>query len=387
MCSTKIVPFAAMLLAAALAAPAFAEDAPQGTATLTVVHKFGPGEGLSPYGGVLVTPDGTIYGTTRSGSRHGRGLVYKLTPGGFFKVLHAFGDVDPDGSAPVARPTLGPDGMLYGTTEFGTGNATAFGTVWRVATDGSRYEVLHAFPNGVGKPESAPYAELALANDGRLYGTTIGGGDSPACSNAVGCGVVFSIGTDGSYQLVHSFSDVEGTPFDSGVVQMHDGRLAGVNNQGGVVSDPCGAAGCGTVYAMTLDGQTTVLHAFTGADGRDPLGTPVVGADGTLHGVTRYGGQRHFGVEWHLDTEGGFAVDATFNCSQDACRPNVGLSPAPGRYGSTDARRGSAIVDHNAHVIYPGLTASGPLAQGPDGALYGTSLVVGPSEIFRLQPN
>ncbi|MGB7438829.1 MAG: choice-of-anchor tandem repeat GloVer-containing protein [Candidatus Acidiferrum sp.] len=61
---------------------------------------------------------GNVYGTTAGGGASGYGVVFKLDPLGNETVLHGFTGGD-DGASPYAGVVLGPDGNLYGTTPFG----------------------------------------------------------------------------------------------------------------------------------------------------------------------------------------------------------------------------------------------------------------------------
>jgi uncharacterized repeat protein (TIGR03803 family) len=61
---------------------------------------------------------GNLYGTTAGGGASGNGVVFKLDPSGNESVLHRFTG-GADGSNPYAGVVLGPNGSLYGTTPFG----------------------------------------------------------------------------------------------------------------------------------------------------------------------------------------------------------------------------------------------------------------------------
>lgn len=85
-------------------------------------------DGLVPYGGLTQSPSGTLYGTTQAGGEtngcpNGCGLVYQLTPAPPGGVWYG-GPVckftsSADGEAPYAGVILAPDGGLYGTTQYG----------------------------------------------------------------------------------------------------------------------------------------------------------------------------------------------------------------------------------------------------------------------------
>jgi uncharacterized repeat protein (TIGR03803 family) len=80
------------------------------------------------------------------------------------------------------------DGVLYGTTENG---GTFNGTIFKLNTDGSGYEVVHDFDLNV-KPDDGylPVADLWQGNDGALYGTTSRGGTNDPGN---GTGVIFRL--------------------------------------------------------------------------------------------------------------------------------------------------------------------------------------------------
>jgi hypothetical protein len=70
-----------------------------------------------------------------------------------------------------------------------------------------------------------------------------------------------------------------------------DGTIYGVTPFGGGTG--CGGDGCGVLFMLTppvVDGGAwteTILHIFTGgSDGLEPQFAPVIGSNGTLYGVT-----------------------------------------------------------------------------------------------------
>ena len=65
------------------------------------------------------------------------GALYQVTPAGAFNILHAFSGSD--GNEPEGGLVLGPDGKLYGTTNSG-GTSGAYG--YRVFRDDHR-DVCH----------------------------------------------------------------------------------------------------------------------------------------------------------------------------------------------------------------------------------------------------
>jgi uncharacterized repeat protein (TIGR03803 family) len=127
---------------------------------------------------------GNFYGTTHFGGSANLGTVFKMTPQYVISILHSFGQ-GKDGSSPDAAVVFGPNGNLYGTTDYG-GTANR-GTIFELAPDGSSYSILHNFNDGsVSNDGIFPMAPVVVGSDNNLYGTTSEGGSA-------GFGVVFRI--------------------------------------------------------------------------------------------------------------------------------------------------------------------------------------------------
>src|SRR5438093_4987108 len=85
--------------------------------------------------------------------------------------IYSFGQRDPQGGRdPVNAPILGMDGKLYGTTS--GGGAFGKGVVYRFQPNDSSYLVLRHFVGGTdgGFPVGSAFVQ---ANDGRLYGLAV----------------------------------------------------------------------------------------------------------------------------------------------------------------------------------------------------------------------
>ena len=146
----------------------------------TVLYSFGAkGSGATPQGLTLLS-DGNYYGTTASGGANNLGTVYKMTPAGEQTVLYSFAAAA-DGQTPVAGLSNDSDGNLYGVTYYG--GTDNFGTIFRIAPDGSGYATVHSFAGGA---TDGQYPGMKLRNvaDGSLYGSTGSGG-------ADGLGTIF----------------------------------------------------------------------------------------------------------------------------------------------------------------------------------------------------
>ena len=258
-----------------------------------VLHSFADdGDGYFPFAG-LTSVDGTLYGTTGNGGAYNSGIggtVFSITTGGTEKVLHSFGS-GTDGRGPTAG-LINVKGTLYGTT--GAGGAYNAGTVFSITTGGTE-KVLHSFTGGADgdDPESG-----LIEVGGKLYGTTNGGGTHNK-------GTVFSITTRGRERVLHSFraNGTDGELPEAGLTDV-GGTLYGTTIAGG--SNKCANGyGCGTVFSITTNGTEKVLHSFGKRnDGWYPA-AGVLDVKGTLYGTTAAGGSTENGGTVFSITTGG----------------------------------------------------------------------------------
>lgn len=220
-----------------------------------VIHRFkGGADGAVPEAG-LIEYKGTFYGTTESGGTSDMGTVYELRRSGRIyneRTVYSFAGGS-DGRSPVAGLTE-LHGALYGTTANGGGNGCDYGwgcgIVFKLTPRASGYTetVVHRF---TGSPDgSGPFAGLTELH-GRLYGTTIAGGDT-SCYKNEGCGTVFELTPSGSgyiERILHRFNGTtQGYRPIAGLTAMND-LLYGTTPNGGDLE--CGAGyGCGTVFSI-----------------------------------------------------------------------------------------------------------------------------------------
>jgi uncharacterized repeat protein (TIGR03803 family) len=136
---------------------------------ITPLVSFNYTNGGIPIAGLVQDTDGTFYGTTYYGGANGAGSVFKMAADGTLTSLYSFSG-DTDGSNAYGGLLLSSDGNLYGTTE--SGGAYGFGTVFRVSPDGTLVTLAHFD----GYQGANPEGTLAQGTDGNLYGTTAYGG-------------------------------------------------------------------------------------------------------------------------------------------------------------------------------------------------------------------
>lgn len=146
-------------------------------------------DGSRPYSPVVQATNGNFYGTTSAGgSTYDKaGTIFELTPTGVLSTLHTFCVQSPcsDGEFPVGGLVQGTDGNLYGVAPYG--GVRDQGVIFRITTGGA-FTVLHNFDGSDGQ---FPDGGLMQATNGLFYGTTTVGGSAGGCLGE-GCGTVFS---------------------------------------------------------------------------------------------------------------------------------------------------------------------------------------------------
>jgi uncharacterized repeat protein (TIGR03803 family) len=209
----------------------------------TTVHEFSLSEGAFPNASLIQARDGLLYGTTVGGGPSGRGTIFSMDPSGAsFSVVHAFGPTE--GLSPLSALLEASDGHLYGTTSQGGGpgcGGDGCGTTFRIDLGGANFLQLHAFNEPF--DGSFPRAPLIQARDGLFYGTTPLGASVVGCER-VGCGTIFSMNAAGAITILHAFSGADGHAA-TGIIQGVDDAFYGTTMGGG-------SADQGVVYRLTI---------------------------------------------------------------------------------------------------------------------------------------
>src|SRR5215472_16632340 len=203
--------------------------------TLTTLHSFNGGDGLSPEATLVQGSDGNFYGTTPLGGAQAKGTVFKIDAAGTLTTLHSFSGFPGDGATPVGGLVQGSNGNFYGTTV--SGGAFFQGTIFQMTSSGA-ITVLHSFNSFFGEG-AVPVAGLVQGNDGNFYGSTALGGTRFQ-------GTVFKIDAAGNFSTLHSFSGSpgEGANPVADLVQGSDGNFYGTTPSGGAQFQ-------GTVFRIT----------------------------------------------------------------------------------------------------------------------------------------
>jgi uncharacterized repeat protein (TIGR03803 family) len=294
--------------------------------TFNVIHTFtGGGDGASPDAGLTMDQAGDLYGTTTGGDPGGQGPsgVFKLSNKGsgwvltpIYTFVNGSGGIDPQ-----AGVVLGPDGSLYGTTAYGGFAPPAFrggctygcGTVFNLKPPETACatglcpwseSVPHIFMGGSDGAYPVAAGGFIFDQAGNLYGTS-GNGGMPGACDGFGCGTVFKLSPSGSgwtESILYRFTggnDGSG-PF-AGLIFDQAGNLYGTTVGGG--------QGSGTVFMLSPSGSgwtESVLYSFSGgADGAQPFAGLIFDSSGNLYGATAFGGEGGAGTIFKMTPSNG----------------------------------------------------------------------------------
>jgi uncharacterized repeat protein (TIGR03803 family) len=249
----------------------------------TVLHGFtGGADGDGPVSGLTLGADGALYGVTSFGGNTscsygysgipGCGVVFKLDTNGQFMVLHTFA-AESDGAGPVTAPLFDSAGNLYGTTAFGGDGFCQCGLVFKLDNTGNE-TVLYRFkgwPDGGG-----PVGNLIQDAAGTIYGPTVGGGHHLTCN----CGTVFQLESTNQETVLHSFTVNDSAP----IALMQNSSQNFYGTSAAFQFDP------GIVFSLGTNGTYNVIYRFTGgSDGLFPISLMQYDP-ATFVGVTESGG-------------------------------------------------------------------------------------------------
>lgn len=326
-----------LVLAVELGLPASAQ-----TAKLNVLHSFGASDdGTEPNGPLVLDSSGNLYGVTFGGpGEYGNGLVFELTPqnDGTWQetILHSFSAGD-DGGFPWGALLLSSSGDLYGTME---GDLSyAVGGVFELSPGLSGWSntVIYANSAGPGLLTSTPgtlygkigpgdyfglgaIGELSPGSGGWTYTQLYSFTCQPTCADGYG---------PPAPPIWDSQGDMWGTMFNGGI-----GEPACANDPGG----------CGVIYVMTPNGDGTwsyhVAHRFASSPlgGEGPDAGLTSDAAGNFYGDTEGGGTHGYGIIFRFSvTDGKLKGSAIYNFSgcSTGCYPEgtLAIDKAGNLYG------------------------------------------------------
>ncbi len=269
---------------------------------------------------------------------------------------------------------------LFGTTS--QGGASFDGTLYSMNVDGTGFTKIHDFDSIGGKH---PHGVLVQLPNGRLAGLTAHGG-------SFGKGVLYTINNDGSdYSVIKNF--IDSWP-STGILLASDNMLYGATAST--------QANGGKVFRISPDGTGySELATFDplGFDSQDLLSPLIELPDGRLAGTSFYG--NNWGYVYQLAKDGsGFSIMHNFTFEEGGAPRSIMLA-SDGRLYVTASSGGDTSVfaggygsivsmktdGTDVQEVFSWTNAPGglgkyphtPLTEGPDGKLYGTTIWNGES--------
>lgn len=240
----------------------------------------------------------TLYGVLNLDSNLDVGCVFSLVPNGAkpaaYKELHAFGGQEATGDANNSHGQPVQIGDFLYDTGF-AGGKFGNGVVFRFSLKTHKDEVLHSFDELASG--GSPPTGLGADSVGDLFGVANEG--DTRCGD-LGCGLVFEMVLDRktgkySYHILHKFSQFNDGNTPLGAPVVFNRVVYGTTSAGGKY-------GNGTVYELTVvNGKWhyTVIHQFTGKKDGAASQSSLTVHDGKLYGTTRFGG-KSFGVVFEM---------------------------------------------------------------------------------------
>jgi uncharacterized repeat protein (TIGR03803 family) len=266
-----------------------------------LLHNFVGGvNGGEPSSPLIMDRSGNLYGTTYIFGANGIGTMYQLSSklggGRTFKTLHSF-DVQHDRGTPSGSLVMSQNGTIYGST-WATSNPY-YGALYSISlsTKGKWIVTdLHAFATE--KDCGDPIWGLSADGAGNLYCSS-----GPDYGNKWGVLFKFSLNAKGKWvgKSIYAFGRPDGgdPSYPAGTVLVDSaGNIYGTSSFGG------SEEGVGTVYELALEHRKyspTVLYSFQGKDdGEYPSSPLIMDTSGNLYGVASEGGAFGSGVAFEV---------------------------------------------------------------------------------------
>ncbi|MBS4028044.1 MAG: hypothetical protein KGZ58_05330, partial [Ignavibacteriales bacterium] len=298
-------------------------------------------EGAFPYGSLVQAWNTKLYGMTHSSGYSGYGVIFEVDP--FTNTLTKKYNFDYDnGGYPYGTMALANNGKLYGMTNGGGEDGS--GVIFEYDPYSNTYSKMHDFYEDNSGNGSEPQGGLLQASNGLLYGMTERGG-------ANGAGIIFSMDiTTNTFTKLHDFGTDGANPYGT-LIQASNGKLYGVTNQtsgggGGGGGEGKNLSGNGVLFAFDISTNTySKLHDFVySTEGGNPYGSLMFARNGKLYGLNYGGGNSGYGTLYEFDiTTNTLTVKYSFTGYEDGAYPYGSLMQAKNGklYGFTNDYGGS----------------------------------------------
>ncbi|HTZ70801.1 MAG TPA: choice-of-anchor tandem repeat GloVer-containing protein, partial [Acetobacteraceae bacterium] len=319
------------LAGVALAACVMMCGHPAAAATLKTLYSIiGSGDGSSPASGAMAFR-GQLYGTTAYGGAHGYGAVFTVDPtSGAETIVYSFLGGN-DGQTPE-NGLVALNGRLYGTT---TGGGTqGHGTIFALDPVTGAEKVVWSQITGQnsGSPQGlVSYNGLLYANDARSVFSI-----DPSTDNQTTLAQLSGMGPSGNMAVI-------------------GGKLYGTTWEGGTAND-------GEIYSIDLTtGQLTPLYSFLGGNDGCLPSAGLIEYYGKLYGTTPNCGSSNEGTVFEFDPSTGSETVIYAPTVNDVNGSRVmfmsGMTALHGRLYATAATTSGGILFY----VDPTTDAGGPL--------------------------
>lgn len=311
-----------------------------------VIHMFDPITGFIA-SRVTIGEDGSLWGTVNYGGPNQNGGVFRIGASGQgFQLVHSFTNDESYFSINVAGLTLGPDHRFYGILP--PNFTTSLGRMYAVSSTGA-FSIIPL--TGLAQ-DSVPYVGLTLGPDNDLYGVTSGGSRQ--------AGVIVKTDTSGQYKIVDNFAVYDGSFPETAPILAADGNYYGTTGQGGHNN-------AGTIFRITPAGKEQIIHSFTRSEGGSA--TLTLGSDGLVYG-------NNSNYAFRVNSDGSLTTLKTFQFAWPM------TAAQNGTFFLADFSK--AYVMDVAGTTFPIATIPaalnslpGPIRQGSDGYLYSVAPYAG----------
>ena len=247
-------------------------------------------EGEQPDNIKLCEFNSLLYGTTYNGGKHDNGVIFSYNPiTDEYLKLHDFVSLS-SGDGPYSGLILANNGKMYGTTLYGGLNNLGTLFEYNVATNTLTKKLDF---DGVNMGNMI-FANVIQASNGKLYGLTNRGGLNDL-------GVLYEY--DYTTETFRKMIDFDGANYGRSpniLVEVENNVLYGTCASGGINNN-------GTIFEYNI--STNILTKkfdFAGVtSGSTPILSLMLSSNGSLYGLTRDGGANMRGVlyEYNINTE------------------------------------------------------------------------------------
>jgi len=243
-------------------------------------------QGDTPYGSLIQAPNGKFYGVTFYGGTYNEGIYFEYdSSSNSCTKLTDF--LITNGRNPYSSPVLVANGKIYGiTSNGGTSGGIGCGVIYEYDFQSGTFIKKKDLSTGPGGCH--PRSGMVEAN-GKLYGMTqFSGGNY--------WGVIFEYDyLTNTYQKKHDFDNINGSYPSGSLMQAANGKFYGMTPYGGT-------NGKGVLFEYDLGFNVVQkLFDFNGNNGSFPFGSLMQASNGKLYGMTREGGTFNQGVLFEYD--------------------------------------------------------------------------------------